>query len=1163
MRPLVFILFILMALSNSCVGTNDKTFVLLSAERTGIDFNNKITETKELNPLNFIYMYNGAGVAAGDINNDGLPDLFFSGNSVGSRLYINKGNFQFEDVTATSKILKEGWATGVNFIDINTDGFLDIYVCMADKDYTSKGENRLYINQGNNTFVESASKFGLNDPDYSTQSVFFDYDKDGDLDMYLLTNAIESFSHNSIRRIKVRGEGKSTDKLYRNNGDDTFTNVSDQAGITIEGYGLGVAILDVNYDSWPDIYCSNDFITNDLLWINNGDGTFTNGITDFISQTSHNGMGIDVADYNNDALLDIVEVDMLPESNMHNKIMTPAMNFNNQNMRFNLGYMPQYVRNTLQLRNNESNFSEIGRLAGIQKTDWSWAPLFADLDNDGHKDLFISNGYGRDITDLDFINYSQTSSNPYTSKEIREQNRFEALDKLPPIDLPNYFYKNRGDLTFENVTGEWETGAKSMSNGAVYVDLDGDGDLDIVTNNINQEAFVYKNQSVEKSKTDSNFLRLKLKGPSNNPDAIGATVYLYEGNVIQRCEQTPVRGYLSSVDYILHFGLGSRDDIDSLKVDWPDGKVQLIKKIKANRLDTLYYKNAKTPQVEKELPDRTLLVSSQNLTDDISHLENSYIDFQEEPLLLKMLSREGPGLAVGDVNNDGLEDFMMTTALNDTTFVYLQNKEGGFEKGPRMPLSWKHEQLGSLLFDANGDGKLDAYIASGGNEISFPSDLYQDQLYLQMDDGSFEISNKLPTMSASSSTVNACDFDNDGDLDLFVGSRLLPKSYPYPGKSFILENDKGVFKDVTSTVAPQLSDIGLVTSALWTDFNNDNYTDLIVVGEWMEISFFENKKDKLVNVTSKSGVDQLRGFWNSINGADFDLDGDIDYIVGNIGGNVEYKASKKEPLTLLAKDFDNNGRIDPVLGYYLNGENFPYPSRDALVSQISVMKKKFPFYRDYGKITFDQLFEEEELVNAISEEINITESIYIENRGNGNFSYKKLPIPAQKSPVYGISTEDINNDGFADILVVGNRRDTETLSGYLDGSIGSVLIGNGKGFFEPATANESGFMVVENARSLAPIATLEGMNLLVGNNNGALQSFRVNKKGKFIEIAPDDRYALVTLNDDHQYKIEFYHGSGYLSQGSRNMVLPSDFKEVTIFNSRFQGRAIRNYSSTL
>ncbi|MCM4157855.1 VCBS repeat-containing protein [Gramella sp. AN32] len=1140
----------------------DYRFQILPPDSTGISFNNKLEETMEFNPVNSIYMYNGAGVGVGDINNDGLPDLFFAGNNVSSQLYLNKGDLKFENITESAGVTTSRWATGVSMVDINNDGYLDIYVSVADKNYTEKGANLLFINQGDNTFVEKAKEFGIADTGYSTQGEFFDYDKDGDLDLYVLTNGIENFTHNSIRKRKLKGNGISTDKLYRNDGDKGFTNVSEEAGITIEGYGLGIGIMDVNNDGWPDIYCSNDFITNDLLWVNNGDGTFTESLATYFTQTSHNGMGIDIADFNNDGLLDLVEMDMLPEDNEHNKKMTPAANYNNQLMRFQLDYFPQYVRNSLQVRTGQGSFAEVGRLAGIEKTDWSWAPLMADFDNDGLKDLFITNGYGRDITDLDYtVNTNITSAAPGDNKN-REKQAFELMSDLPEIKLPNYFYKNEGGLIFSDATKIWNNEPASISNGAIYSDLDNDGDLDLVTNNTNGVAFLYQNLTSDKFPDNANYIKIELSGPEKNKNGIGSKISIFTKDQFQRLEQFPVRGYISSVDYVLHAGLGKTKTIDSISIEWPDGKVDFKTKVAANQKISFDYKNALEYSENSLKAEATFFTETTVDLKGIQHKEDLFVDYRGEPLLLKMLSREGPAIAVSDVDGDGLDDFLMTSAIADSTYIYYQNRNGSFKKSKALPSSFNTENLGALIADFNGDGKKDIYIATGGNNKFLGQEVYRDLLYFQTENGDFELAENQPPVLTSTAAVTAADYDNDGDLDLFVGTRIKPNTYPLSERSYILQNTNGIFTDVTQKVAPFLLQSGMITSALWTDFDNDQKMDLIVTGEWMEINFLKNTGGKFENITATSGMQKITGFWNSLQGMDVDRDGDIDYLAGNMGRNVSFDVSAQEPLTMMAKDFDDNGQIDPLIGYYLNGKSYPLATRDALINQIPNMKKRFYLYKDYAKAEFKDVLTPEEKKGALK--LNVTElsSGWIENQGKGKFKFHAFPVCTQVAPVYGITTLDVNGDDILDVVLAGNRRDSEVLGGFMDGSFGVTLIGDGAGRFNCADMIKSGISIPGDARGIAKIKIGNKLNILAANNDGRMQKFSLEKEEDYIEIFDDENYAIITTSEK-SYKVEFYYGSGYLTQDFRKMILPQEFISIEIYNTKNQSRIINHENSGL
>lgn len=1144
-----------------CIETDKEPqlFELLPKEETNVTFANSIITNDTLNALKYDYLYNGGGVAVGDINNDGLPDLYFSGNMVSSKLYLNKGGFVFEDITEKAGVGTSNWATGVSMVDINADGYLDIYVCIANKD-SLKSKNLLFINNGNNIFSEKAAQFGLDDNGYSTQAAFIDYDLDGDLDLYMLTNAYETFNRNVLRSRLSNGEGASTDRLYRNNGDDTFSNVSKEAGILAEGYGLGVAIADINQDGWPDIYVANDFITNDLIWINNGDGTFNESASKMVKHQSHNGMGTDIADFNNDGLPDIVVMDMLPDQNLRQKTMFPNINYDRFMMNLQKGYIPQYVRNTLQLNNGNGSFSEIGQLSGIHATDWSWSALFADYDNDGLKDLFITNGYRKDITDLDYIVY-KSESNMLGTDNTRKQHAVESLSELPGAHIHNFMFKNTGNISFNDVSSDWGLSKLSYSNGAAFADLDNDGDLDLVVNNIDSEAFIYKN-SAEKL-TNNNYLQIKLKGKSPNNAGLGAKVTLYYEDKLQYHDHNLYRGYKSTVDDVIHFGLGDIDRVEKLIVIWPDGYNQVIRDLSTNQRIILDYNDA----TDEALREESKLKSKKILFNDVSgkngidykHQESDFIDFKVQPLVPHKFSQNGPGIAVGDVTGNGLDDFYIGGAAGFSGKVYYQVEPGKFESrdltGPKP-----EEDMGCLFFDADQDGDLDLYIVSGGSDYAETSKNYQDRLYVNDGKGNFALDpTAIPDILSSGSCVVAADYDQDGDLDLFVGGRITPGKYPLPAKSFILQNNGGKFEDVTYKISPEVGSIGLVTAALWTDFDNDTKIDLILAGEWMPITLLKNTGNGFKNITGSSGLEDSNGWWNSLAGADFDGDGDIDYVAGNLGLNSFYKASDEHPVKVYAKDYDQNGSMDPILTHFIDGKEYPAHPRDNLIDQITAMRGRFPRYSEYGNATMDKVLTASELEGAYTVKSNNFSSSFIENKGNGVFEMKPLPVEAQISPIFGMFGNDYDEDGHPDILISGNSYSTETQLGWYDASIGLYLKGDGQGNFLPVHVNESGFFVDKDAKGMAELYIGNNQSIvLVGCNDDSLKTFQsTSQKDQYLSIVePDDAYAIMTLKDGRKVKREFYYGSTYLSQSSRVLKVPKDISSLVIYNFRGDRRDI-------
>ncbi|GAB3986258.1 VCBS repeat-containing protein [Spirosoma daeguense] len=1112
----------LVGLLGSCT-PEEKLFVQRNSSDTGITFANRLTENDSVNVLSFEYMYNGAGVGVGDFNKDGLADVYFAGNQVSSRLYLNRGDFHFQDVTQSSGTGTNVWCTGVSVADVNQDGWPDIYVSVAGptKDI-AKRTNKLFINNGlqpggTPTFTERAAEYGLNDTGYSTQAAFFDYDRDGDLDCYLLTNALETTNRNTLRPKRLDGEASSTDRLYRNDGfapgstSPHFVNVSREMGILAEGYGLGLCVSDLDDNGWPDVYCANDFLSNDLVWLNKpgtGKPAFSDQAATLLKHQTHNGMGVDIADINNDALPDIVVLDMLPADNYRQKMMLPGSNYNRFQMEQELGYQPQYMRNTLQLNRGMSeingnptvSFSEIGQLAEIEKTDWSWAPLLADLDNDGWKDLYITNGYRRDVTNLDFIvfNHEQAS---FGTPEAQWKQTKDELYRLPDVKIPKYAYRNQGgnpkaSLTFEDVSESWGLNQIGYSNGAAYADFDNDGDLDLVTNNIDDEAFVLENRlnqrSAEKGK-EHHWLRLTIAPSSELPVTIGTKVWLYANGQQQMQELSPVRGFVSTVENVIHFGLGAASHFDSLVIRYPNGQKQILWQGKADQMLSIPYKPEgiwTSLAVKPPLLFTEIAATQSGLM--VTHRENSVVDFNRTPLLPHQYSKNGPCLTVSDINGDHLDDFFMGNDYGNLSSIYIQQANGQFVLAT-LPGSDTFEDMGAVFFDADGDGDQDLYVVSGGSHEEGLSAAYQDRLYLN--DGASKPNFRLATLAlpatrSSGSCVTVCDFDGDGDLDLFRGGRIIPSQYPKPADSYLLRNDGNVstgprFTDVTDQLAPGLRHAGLITAALWTDTDNDHRTDLMLVGEWMTPMLFHNEGGRLI-MQNVDGLDKASGWWCSLLARDFDGDGDMDFVAGNLGLNCKFRASQTEPVRVFAEDFDNNGRLDPILTFYLNHEHVPVAQRDVLMVQIPSIKKRFPTFHDYASHQFEDLFTEDERKAAYVREAQQMASCYIENKGKAGFVVHQLPIEAQMAPIYGIQAHDFTGDGRLDLLVVGNFYGAETIGGQQDAGKGLLLAGDGAGHFK--TVPTTGLTIDKDAKALAPLRRKDGsVWWLVANNNGPLQ----------------------------------------------------------------------------
>ncbi|CAN5345054.1 VCBS repeat-containing protein [soil metagenome] len=1092
-------------------------FTKLSPDQTGIHFENTIEKSIDFNILHYPFFYNGGGVAIGDINNNGLPDIFLTGNMVSSRLYMNKGNMEFVDITEAAGVTTDKWITGVSMVDINNNGYLDIYLSVVSQENAppDERENLLFINNGVSgngsgdnvpTFTESAKKYGINDDSFTTHAVFLDYNRNGYLDLFLLNHSPGHFARD--RSVRTQSPSflrlsSSHDKLYKNNGDGTFTDVSEKAGILKQlGYGLGVVVADFNRNGWPDIYVSNDISPNDVLYINNQDGTFTNKAPEYLKHTSFAGMGVDAADFNNDGWPDILQVDMMPENIHDRKVMSGGISYDHFQGIRDQGFDYYYSKNSLQLSNGiDQNgniiFSEIGRLDNIAFTDWSWGALFGDYNNSGLKDILITNGYPKPVNKYDY-QVAMNEARAFGTEEIIRERRYNIMNELEGIKEPNYFFRNDGNLRFSNVSEQWGFTDKTYSYGVAHADLNNNGSLDVVINNINAPTSVYKNNAG--SLYPNNYVMVELKGNETNRQGIGAEVILTSASQKQHVYHTTWRGYQSTVDHRIHFGLGETNRIDSLEVIWPDGNYQLLIEPEPNQILKLEYGDATKNKPANCVSGQEKFRRFSEITTEsglhYQHKESQFVDYNVQSLLPYQLSKLGPKLAVGDVTGNGLDDVFVGGSAGYEGTLLLQNEDGTFSEtvfGQTWNADRQAEDSGAAFFDANGNGMLDLYVTSGGYEFSPASELLQDRLYINMGDGRFvKDEAALPRMLSSTSVVTAGDFNDNGKLDLFVGGRMVPGAYPRAPRSYILQNNGGTFSDVTSQAAPELREPGMITDAVWIDFDNDGQLDLVTTGIWLPVQFYKNENGRLRDVTQSLDLPAMRGWWYSIEKGDFNNNGYTDLIAGNLGLNFNYKTSEEVKFGLFANDFNKNMVTDIIFTVEEEGLHYPFYGKPKLGRELGFINDRFLTFESFSKASLGRIFQSELINHSVHLQADTFASLYLQNNGDGSFSAHELPTASQFSAIKGVIAHDVNQNGILDLIIAGNIYKTEPETPRNDASNGLWMKGDGNGNFEPVSPFESGFLAPLDVKDIKLINTRSGKSVLVANNSDSLQVFRLN-----------------------------------------------------------------------